>query len=264
MERDAVGDAANALIGARISGKRIEALPAAARPDSEADAYAIQDAYIERLLSNYGGARIGYKAGCTNPAAQQQLGLSAPFRGVLLSAFARYAPTEISCKEGFMRMIEAEIGYRVAHDLPLDGAPYDAISVSGAIGETLPAIEVVDSRYLEWTGVGAPQLIADNGATGFWVYGDAVPGLGGIDPEDHAVQLYRNGEKAEAGNASNVLGSPLNALAWLANHLADYGRPLQSGDLITTGTMIPVNPAFEGDEIVADFGSLGEVSITFV
>ena len=163
-----------------------------------------------------------------------------------------------------MRMIEAEIGFRVRHELPADGAPYDAVSVSGAIGETLPAIEVVDSRYLDWSSAGAPQLIADNGATGFWVYGDAVPGLGGIDPEDHAVQLYRNGEKAETGNASNVLGSPLNVLAWLANHLADHGRPLQAGDLVTTGTTIAVSPAFEGDEVVADFGSLGPVSVRFV
>lgn len=263
MERDAIGDAANALIRARTSGRQITALPAGAMPATEADAYAIQRAYVERMLGNYAGGPIGYKAGCTNSTAQRQLGLSAPFRGVLLSAFARFSPAEIPTGDGFMHMIEAEIGYRLGRDLPAGDIPYDAAGVSGAVCETLPAVEVVDSRYRDWTDAGALQLIADNGSAGFWVYGDGVPGLGGIDPENHTVQLYRNGEAAEAGNTSDVLGSPLNVLAWLANHLAEYGMSLSAGDLVTTGTTIAVNPASAGDEIIADFGSLGSVSVHF-
>jgi 2-keto-4-pentenoate hydratase len=264
MRADAVGDAANALIGARTSGQRLDALPKHARPDNEADAYAVQDAYVERLMSVHGASIIGYKVGCTNRSAQRQLGLDAPFRGILLSAFTHYSPAEIPAGDGFMRMIEAEIGFRLGRDLPPDGAPYDAFTVSGAVAETLPAIEVVDSRYCDWTTVGANHLIADNAAAGFWVYGDAVPGLGGIEPENHPVRVHRNGVAAESGNTSEVLGSPLNVLAWLANHLAEYKKSLSAGDVVTTGTTIAVNPAEQGDIVVADFGSLGSVSVRFV
>ncbi len=255
--------AAGLLLKARLDRQRIEALPDDCRPRDEAAAYQIQDRYVARMLMHYGGDIIGYKAGCTNATAQRQLGLTSPFGGPLMSAFALPSPAEISSEEGFMRMIEAEIGFRLGQDLPAAGAPYEAATVRPALAAVFGAIEVVDSRYMDWTTAGAAQLIADNASTGFWVHGDEITDLDSLDIADHPVRVRRNGVWAETGNSANVLDNPLNVVAWLANHLISRGNYLKSGQLLTTGTMIAVNGAENGDFIEADYGSLGTISVRF-
>lgn len=264
MTPTAVERAAAALMAARRDRVRIDALPADCRPVSEADGYAVQMAYGDAMLAQEAGARrVGYKIGCTNETAQAQLGLSAPFRGLLLSPYVLASPAEISCEAGFMRMIEAEVAFRLGEDLPAAATPYDAASVRPAVAALLPAIEVVDSRYTDWTTIGALHLIADNGSTGFWVRGAEITDFAAVEFSDHPVRVFRNGKAAETGNTHNVLGNPLNVLAWLANHLASCGLPLRQGDLVTTGTTIAVNPAERGDRVVSDFGPIGEVDVRF-
>ena len=248
---------------ARRAGCRLPYLPENYRPDDENDAYLVQDQFVSAMLYEYGGVVVGYKAGCTNVTAQEQLGLSSPFSGHLLSAFVRTSPAIILSDDGFMRMIEAEIGFRLGLDLPGTTRPYTAETVSPALATIFGAIEVVDSRYEDWTTAGAPQLIADNACTGFWVHGKEVSDVMCVDLANHPVQVYRNGLSAEIGNSANVLSNPMNVVAWLANHLVNRGNYLRSGQFITTGTMISVNRAEKGDKVEADFGALGRVEVNF-
>ena len=104
------------LMEARRGRSRLRHLPASCSPDDEKEAYLVQDQYVSAMLSEFGGEIVGYKAGCTNVTAQEQLGLSSPFSGPLLSAFVRTSPTVISSEDGFMQMIEAEIGFRLGLD----------------------------------------------------------------------------------------------------------------------------------------------------
>ncbi len=267
MDAVQINRAADLLLQARLEHQAMAALPDACRPRDEAEAYQVQDRFVDRLLADHGatngGGIIGYKAGCTNITAQRQLGLSSPFAGPLLAALARTSPTEIPAEAGFMRMIEAEVGFRLGRDLPTTSTPYDAASVRPALATVFGAIEVVDSRYEDWTTAGAPQLIADNVCMGFWVYGAESANLDSLDLADHGVQVRRNGVEAEKGNSANVLGNPLNSAAWLANHLCTRGTSLKAGQLITTGTMIAVNNAQKGDVVEADFGTLGVVTVSF-
>ncbi len=255
--------AAGLLLQARTERQRLAALPDACRPVNEAQAYDVQDQFVSTMLDYYGGAIAGYKAGCTNVTAQRQLGLSAPFAGALLSPFVVASPAEIAAADGFMRMIEAEIGFRLGRDLPDTGTPYVAESVRPALETAFGAIEVVDSRYQDWTTAGAPHLIADNACTGYWVQGAENSDFDDIDLGDHPVQVHRNGVPAEQGSSANVLDNPLNVVAWLANHLIDRGGQLKAGQLLTTGTMIAVNGAEKGDSVEADFGRLGIVAVRF-
>jgi len=263
MDSQSFDRAAEMLMQARLDRRRLSALPDNCRPGDEAGAYDIQDRYVRLMLDHYGGDIVGYKAGCTNVTAQQQLGLSSPFAGPLLSHLVMTSPAVISAESGFMRMIEAEIGFRLGQDLPGLATPYTAATVRPALGTVFGAIEVVDSRYEDWTTAGAPQLIADNVCTGFWLYGTESRDIAALDLANHPVQVRRNGLAAEQGSSANVLDNPLNVVAWLANHLISRGTILKAGDLLTTGTMIAVNNAEQGDRIEADFGTLGVVSVSF-
>jgi 2-keto-4-pentenoate hydratase len=63
------------------------------------------------------------------------------------------------------------------------------------------------------------------------------------------------------GHGRNVLGDPCVALTWLANELRELGLTLKSGEVVTTGTCHQPLPLQSGDERVADFGDIGQVSV---
>ena len=65
------------------------------------------------------------------------------------------------------------------------------------------------------------------------------------------------------GHGRNVLGDPRVALAWLANELRELGVTLRTGEIVTTGTCHPPLLIQSGDELLLDFGDMGQVSAKF-
>lgn len=255
--------AAEMLMQVRMSGDLIDGLPDDLRPGSPEEAYAIQDAYVPFVHGKAGGSMLGYKAGATNPAAMERMALEEPFRAVLLSAFAHPSGASVPAEACFMRVLEVEFAFRMADDLPPAAFPYDQDAVRAAVGTLIPAIEVVDSRYADWTQVGGLQVIADNGSAGLWVYGQEREDWHGLDLGDLSASLKVDGELVQEGHSSAVLDSPLNSLTWLANSLCLAGKGLKAGDVVTTGTVTAPHVVGTGHTCTADFGDLGEVSITF-
>ena len=84
-----------------------------------------------------------------------------------------------------------------------------------------------------------------------------------LDLAAHRASLTITGETAVEGIGANVLGDPRRALAWLANDRIIQGAPLRAGEIITTGTCIVPAAIKPGDDVVADFGVMGRVSVRF-
>jgi 2-keto-4-pentenoate hydratase len=127
----------------------------------------------------------------------------------------------------------------------------------------IPAIEVVDHRFHDWRLVGAPTLAADNAIHGAWVEGERKLYRPSFNLGAHAVNVIVNGKPWRTGSGANVLGDPLNVVAWLANELPKHGRGLRRGEKISTGTTAEVYFANAGERVVADFGVLGEAEVGF-
>jgi len=263
LEQSAAAAAAELLAQARRDHTTIEGLPDNLQPQDLDEAYQIQDALIPLIEELSNGKRAGYKAGATTEAAQQLFGLDTPFRGILVSSYMLESGAVIAPADCKFRVLEAEFAFRMAEDLPKAAAPYDPGGVAAAVGAVMTSIEVVDLRYTSGLGAGGMQVIADNSAAGHWVKGAEIADLDAVDFDDWPVNLLINGELAAEGNASNVLGNPYNALTWLANTLCAQGGGLKAGDIITAGSCIAPTPAPEGAEAVADFGSLGQVTVKF-
>ena len=258
-----IARAADLLAEARFSHRQWEALPEDCRPPHPQAAYAVQNELVERLISRYGGRTVGYKIACTNKVAQEFLELDGPFYGRLLSPFVSASPASANIDEFYMRIIEPEFAFLMAQDLPASGGPYNQDQVTAAVGAVLPAIEIVDSRYNDWTAVGGPSLIADNGCNGAWVEGKAYDDWKTLDLPNQEVALVVNGQRVREGRGEAIMGHPINALIWLANMLCEQGRGLMAGDLVSTGTTVDVYHAAAGDEICADFGPVGLVELRF-
>jgi len=263
-----VTTAAHLLAQARIKHQRLSELPEAVRPKTPGEAYSVQDGVIDELLAHYGGSLIGYKIACTNVTAQQQLHVDAPFFGRLLSAFFHEGtggkPASVDAGQFFMRVVEAEFAFEMARDLPPSATPRSREEIADAVKGVIPGIEIVDSRFNEWTTIGAPSLIADNACNAAWVKGSLLSDWRGIDLAKQAVTVTVNGKLLCEGNGSNVLGHPLNALEWLVNNLSARGLGLKAGQFITTGVTTEVYMAERGDRIKAGFGPVGSVDLEFV
>jgi len=244
---------------------RIRELPANCRPTDRAAGYAIQS----KLAELSGQQVTGWKIAATSRAGQAHINVDGPLAGRLLSKRvvddnAVYRRTAVSLTGNIMRVAEAEFVFRLGRDLEKREAEYRLNEVMDAVESLLLGIEVPDSRYEDFTVVGAPQLIADDACASWFILGgEAAGSWRSIDLARHKVDGYRNGELTSHGTGANVLGDPRLALTWIANELSRFGDGMKAGQIVTTGTCITPIPIAPGDQVRMDFGLFGSVRAHF-
>jgi 2-keto-4-pentenoate hydratase len=253
---------ADELLDMRRTGRIAPDLPAGLRPPDLAAAYDIQARVVDGLLPE-GARAIGYKCACTSEIAQQALGVDRPVFGRLLSHTTSPSGVELAADAFTHRVIEAEFGLRVGRDVPERDGGHTAESIADHVEVVIPAIEIVDYRFAEWS-VGALPLAADNAIHGWWIEGEPVADWRALDLASTGVTVRRGDEVITTGTGANVLGHPLNVLAWLADELPRFGRRLRAGDLVTTGVVTDIFEADRGDTITAEFDGIGSVTLSFV
>ena len=255
--------AAHLLAHARRAMQRMPALPEHVRPMTIDEGYRIQRELVPHLCAHFGGDVIGYKIACTNEIARRLLHADHPFYGHLLAGTTHSSGARLDPSQFFMRVMEAEFAFQMARDLPPTSAPRSREEVEDAIAGVLPGIEIVDSRFDDWTTVGIPSLIADNDCHGAWIKGALVPNCQSMDLAAQSVNLFVNGTLKQTGSGAAVLGRPLNALLWLVNAMNERGLGLKAGQYVTTGVTTDIYMAAPGDHVQADFGQVGAVEVTF-
>ena len=254
---DVARRAALALYDAWQTAGRLDGLPEALRPHDEAAGYRVQRALDELL-----GTPVGWKIGATGEAAQRLLGVPGPFYGRLFERFLVADGGTLPALPATMLIGEAEFAFRLGRDLPTEGAPFSRDDVVAAVAALVPAIEIPESRFIDFRTVGPHQLIADAACARFIILGAPCTDW---DPDalaTHAVTISVNGLEAARGSGGGVLGNPCTALVWLANALAQAGQGLRAGDIVMSGSCAVPNSICAGDRMEADFGVLGRVSVT--
>ena len=248
MLQDLVEEAARLLCAAR-GGAPVHELPSSCRPQSDADAYQIQDAVSRRLGQTIGG----WKVGAPSPT-------TAAFCTPIYASMIRSSPTSYHAAELRLIGIEAELAFCVGRDLPARATRYDRAEV--AAGATLhPAIEVVDSRYADFRTLDRASILADNFSNGGLVYGGAVPNWETLELSRIAITVTEDGEPF-ADSSRGATRDPLGGLVEFANLMRDRGG-ITAGTIVTTGSWTGMVFARRGARIVADFGPLGRVEVAF-
>ena len=243
-----------------MQGSLIEELPSEIRPASRAEGYAIQ----ARLQARSGSALYGWKIAATSSAGQAHINVDGPIAGRLLAERVIANAGMVPSGPNHMRVAEAEFAFRMGRDLPPRAAAYTVAEVLDAVATLHPAIEIPDSRYQDFTRVGAAQLIADNACTHYFVAAEAAGAdWRSIDLATHRVVARVDGRPEMEGSGANVLGDPRIALTWMVNELSQLGMTLGQGQTVTTGACIPPFAIAPGDHVTVDFGSLGKASVRF-
>jgi len=251
--------ASDLLWDAWLSGRCAPALPADLRPDSRAQGYAIQ----QRIERRSDSPLFGWKIAATSTAGQAHINVDGPLAGRLLRERVRASgDTAPFGRHAQMRVAEAEFAFRMARPLPPQSRPYTVDEVLAAVATLHPAIELPDSRFDDFTIVGAPQLIADNACAHYFVLGDAAPdSWRTVDLVEHRVLGDVQGKLQREGKGANVLGDPRVALTWLVNELSGLSLTLDAGQVVTTGTCLVPLAIESGDHVRMDFGALGAVEV---
>lgn len=222
-------------------------------------AYEIQNINTAFRLDN--GARIvGKKVGLTSLAVQKQLGVDQPDFGMLFNDMEILNGLSISMGELMQPKAEAEIAFVLGEDLDEDNLT--SVDIINAIDYALPAIEIVGSRIENWN-IKITDTVADNASASHFVVGHTPTTLDEFDMVKCKMSMFANGVLASEGTGAACLGSPLNAVLWLANKMIELGNPLQAGEVIFSGALGPMVPINAGDHLVADFEGLGSVSVSF-
>ncbi|MFK7906797.1 MAG: 2-keto-4-pentenoate hydratase [Chitinophagales bacterium] len=225
----------------------------------------LEQAYqVQKINNNFRiaeGARIvGSKIGLTSPVVQQHFGISQPDFGMLWSDKEVWNNGEISVKEIMQPKAEAEIAFVLGKDL--SSPSLTSIDIISAIDYALASIEIVGSRIEAWD-IRITDTIADNASASHFVVGHKPVRLENLDLINCGMVMYKNGEKVSEGRGGECLGSPINAMLWLAKKMASIGNPMRAGDVVLTGALGPMVNISAGDSFKAEIEGLGEVLVNF-
>lgn len=228
-------------------------------PSDLSSAYAVQQHNVAAGVA--GGRRIvGRKVGLTNPVVQAQLGVDQPDFGTLFADMAYADGVEIDSGRLIQARIEAEAALVLEADLPSERI--SIVELIRATDFALPALEIVDSRIIDWD-IGITDTIADNGSSALFVVGNSPVPLAAVDLRAVAMSMTVNGEVASEGTGAACLDNPLNAALWLANAMVANGTPLTAGDIVLTGALGPMVSVKPGDHVEADMSGLGRIETRF-
>ena len=234
-------------------------LPTEGNTLSMTDAYDVQDRVRQALIGK-GERVVGWKAGFTSRATQQAFATDQPACGFLLGSGVYASGADVPTGEFVGLAVEAEVALVMGRALAGPGVslPQALLAVEGAV----PALELIDFRY-----AGKPtaiDAIADGVLARAIVLGAPLTDVTHVDLAVEGLVFELNGAIAATNTAAEVLGSPINVLAWIANHLGARGIALRAGDVVMTGSVSLVLRPKAGDTVRARFTRLGSVSARFV
>jgi 2-keto-4-pentenoate hydratase len=220
------------------------------------------DAYEIQLLNIRARTRpvVGHKVGLSSKAMQQMMGVDEPDYGHLLSDMRLSESVPVDAGRYCYPRVEVEVGFVLGDDLPGEGCTErDVLDRTEALA---PAIELIDSRIVDWR-ISLADTIADNASSAGFVLGSARIAPSDVDIRNIDATLWRNGSPVASGRSDAVLGNPVIAVAWLARKVAAFGVRLRAGHIVLPGSCTRAVDACAGDEFRAEFGGLGEVGLTF-
>lgn len=251
--------AAKALYDALRSGISIAPLTDTYENLTINDAYAISVKLRDMRLRD-GETIIGKKIGVTSKPVMDMLDVNQPDFGFLTDAM--WAKNNIiDTSTMILPRAEAEIAFKLKADLKGPGVTEE--DVLAATESVAACFEVVDSRIKDWK-VKIQDTIADNASCGTMATGsDWVP-ASTVDMLGCTAVVSKNGAALSQGIGAATLGSPLKAVAWLANTLGERGIPFKAGEIILSGSLVALEPVIAGDTMHVSIDSIGECEVSFI
>ena len=227
-----VAAAIAAIEAAREGGRLLDKLPADVAPATLDEGVVLQHALA---VARGHVPPAGFKIGATGSRMQAYLGIAEPAGGYMQAVSPSGAVFSDTLRPG----AECELAVRLSRDLP--PGQYARLKLVEAIDALAAAIELVENRTTDFAKVGTPTLVADQFFHRAAVIGEPAADWRGLDlPALHGT-LRIDGVEVDSGFGRELLGHPIDCLAWLAgSSLARAFGGLRAGQWIMLGSVVPV------------------------
>ena len=226
------------------------------------DAYYISQHFVRQRVVIDGEKIVGKKIGVTSAPVQEMLGVFQPDFGFLTDAMHYEDGAEIPIEGNLIApRAEGEIAFRLKGDLLGPGVTEQ--DVLNATESIMPCFEIVDSRIRDWQ-IKIQDTVADNASCGVYTLGDNEVSPHDVDLPNLSMKVFKNGELHSEGLSSAVQGNPLTAVAWLANTLGEFGIEFKAGEVILSGSLVPLIPVVAGDRMHLELEGVGTASCSFI
>lgn len=259
MDQQKITQYGDALYQALVERKTIEPVTNREADITIEDAYHIQQRMIARRVEK-GERIVGKKIGVTSQAVMNMLGVGQPDFGYMLDGMIYGDGAAIDAATLIQPKAEGEIAFVLKKDLM--GPGVSASDVLAATEGVMACFEIVDSRITDWK-IKIQDTVADNASCGVFVLGDRMVDPYAVDLRTCGMVLEKNGEVVVTGAGAATMGSPVNAVVWLANTLGKLGIPLKAGEVILSGALGAMVPVKAGDNLRVTIGDIGGCSVRF-
>ncbi len=249
---------ARLLDQARLEAREVPPLTRQHADLSLRDAYAIQAEGI-RLRTSRGEQVVGLKMGLTSEAKRRQMNLDSPVYGVLTDRMRVPAGGVVRLQGSLHPKIEPEIAFRTAR--PLSGTITREQALD-ACESVFAAMEILDSRYIDFKYFSLPDVVADNSSSSLFVLGTQER-----PPRELALGQLRmvmevNGERVQEARSDAISGDPVLSVVQLCALLAERGESLPAGSIVLAGAATAAHMLRAGDRIRLSVDGLGEVAVS--
>ena len=228
-----------------------------------AEAYDVAER-VARFRSGRGEEPVGRKCGYTNRTIWAQYNVDSPIWHYVYRSTLTDAPHDrarLSLRGVPQPLIEPEITLGFADPVP--SGLSDPTELIGHVAWIARSFEIVCCHFPGWK-FRLPDSIIDSSHHARLVIGSKHPVTSGNRRElarqlaGCGVSLYRDGRLAATGTGANALGSPLNALAFLADTVGRQPEALalRSGEFASTGTLTRALPVAAGETWRTDVDGL--------
>jgi len=236
-----------------------------------AAAVALQDRFVAALADEWGPV-VGYKAALTAAAAQQRFGVDHPLSGMLLREMLLENGARLPVSFAARGLYEADLLVRIGSET--FNQAHTRAEALASLDAVIPFLELPDLVYAAGIELGGPDLVAINTGARRGVLGDIIP-LSDLPDAEAALGGFIVSLSTDSGNVpvtgvgANLLGHPLDAALWLKDTLQARGIQFHPGDLLSLGSITPLQPVTGPATLRARYTGLVPgrtlvVSVTFV
>ncbi|RJS24269.1 4-oxalocrotonate decarboxylase [Corallococcus sp. H22C18031201] len=258
MSVDAVA-MAKVLDAARLERREIPPLTRSLLPELALPlAYSVQAEGIRMRLAR-GERVVGLKMGLTSEAKRKQMNLESPVYGVLTDVMQVPARGVIRVGAGIHPKIEPEIAFRIARPLRGTITREEALDACGSV---FAAMEVLDSRYIDFKYFSLPDVVADNSSSSLFVLGALERPPRELDVARLDMHMSVNGQVVQSARSDAISGDPVLSVVQLCALLAERGEGLPAGSIVLSGAATVAHILKPGDHVRLTVEGLGDVEVS--
>ncbi|MGF1840681.1 2-keto-4-pentenoate hydratase [Vibrio atlanticus] len=243
--------AANELLSRRIAGTKAPRLSERYRPTSLDDALAIQAAMVDLNRSKVGGWK------CLLPLSEEKLIVAPIFEDSVQFG----SECEAFSDNGVVR-IEPEIAFVLAKPLPANSNGYTEEQVNEAIGSCRMALELIQSRFADDSGVEFYEVLADGLANQGLFLGPELSKESAFAAANFEIAITQD-EKVQAFTGKHPNSLPQTPIYWLINTMTQRGVSFEAGEAIITGSYCGVVEVEFDQLTTVRYDELGEYEVIF-